>query len=228
MKESEAAFFHNQKKGDFDPETGIVYETGTDKFEKYQELLEKEKITENLGNNSKVEKHIENLISRINSLEVNSLYKNDEEQIKLLKQRKLQSKNLIGDVLKKAEEYLETIRRMYNISIKKDEMEGYDYRKELENADMVRRNSHDALIADINIANRFISKNFGKISEEAIEEWEETEENAGRKVLHAKRIELPPNVICVDNVNLNDRKSITDWAIQISQSLSEMKKRLDV
>jgi hypothetical protein len=226
MRESELAFFHNQKKGDFDPENNTIYESGTKDFDKYHKLQEKEKISIEIGSDSEVEKHIENILSQIDSIELESTHATDKEQIELLAKKKNQFKELLENVFKKADDYLETIRRMHNLKVGKDEMESSSYQDELENIERRRTSAHNALIADINIVNRFLEMNFGKIDEEMIEDWEEKEEASGRKVLYAKRIDLPKKGICVDRVDLNDRKSIADWAIQLMESLTKLKKRL--
>lgn len=226
MKESELAFFHDQKRGDFDPETNIIHEPGTKEFDKYHKLQEKEKISIEIGSNSEIEKHIENILSQIESVGLENAHATDKEQRDLLTKKKNQFKELMENVLKKASDYLETIRKMHSLKVRKDEMESSSYQDELESAERRRTSAHNALIADINIVNRFLEMNFGKIDEEIVEEWEEKEEEAGRKVLYAKRIDLPKKGICVDRIDLNDRKSIADWAIQLVESLAKLKKGL--
>lgn len=81
-------------------------------------------------------------------------------------------------------------------------------------------------MSDINIANRFIMKNFGKASEEQIEIWKDEELKAGRQFLKAKRVDFPGEVICPDDVDLSDRNQVRKWAIQIESDLSELKNGL--
>ena len=89
--------------------------------------------------------------------------------------------------------------------------------------DQIRTIKHEALISELNILNRFIAFNFGKLDREVLEEWEEKEESHGRVVLRVERINLPENIIFPDYMNTKDRRQIMDWAIKISESITNLK-----
>ena len=217
--ESPLAQFHNQREGDFDESTGTIHEPGTLRHNNHLEL-------KNVEKNKEAQMHLQNVISLIDNLQVSDLFKGDETEEELLQQKKNQAKRLILDVLTKAADYLNSVQAMDAVKLSKDDLDSDAYRKQLENSEDFRQRSHDALIANVNIANRFIFQNFGKIEEELQEEWEDKEEEAGRKIPHAKRVDFPPNGICTDRIDIKDRKEIAVWALQISRSLAEIKKRL--
>lgn len=178
-----------------------------------------------------MQKHLENIIDVIDQIQVdknNKLFSPDFNQVSLSEKKKADAKNLILDVVNQIDSYVKAIQEMKNLkgTLGTNEGEGSIYRKDMENIDRKRRLSHNALISSINAANRFISRNFGKINEELIEEWEEVEEKAGRKILYVKRIQFPPNIICTDNIDLSDRNQIKDWAMQLSKVTSEIRKKL--
>ncbi|MFA6047509.1 MAG: hypothetical protein WCV59_01220 [Parcubacteria group bacterium] len=223
---SELARFHNQKDNDFDPETMVVYEPGIKKHDKKIIERERENKNQETRGNLETEKHLKYIVELINNISPDKLYEKDIQQAKLLEQKQLQAKKLIINALRSVEEYMSSIKMLDSTKLSRESVSQDNYLKDLENSDRARTIKHNALISDINIANRFILNNFGNMEEENIEEWEEKEEEGGRKVLYAKRIDFPRNIICTDRVNMEDRKQIADWAIEIYKSLSELKKEL--
>ncbi|MFC1678273.1 DUF3232 domain-containing protein [Patescibacteria group bacterium] len=226
MAISDLSFFHNQKDGSFDPESGVTLKPGDKKFDDYQKLLEKEGRDKKIGETSKIEDHLISLIAAINNINLISSQRTNKKQLMQLEVKKQQAKELILDTLYKVEEYIGIIKELEEIKIHKDNQDQKIYREKLENMDLRRELKHNALMSSINIANRFIANNFGIINEERLEEWLDTEEQANRPILDIKRVELPPNIICVDTINLSDRHQVTEWAIQLSNSLAKLKKEL--
>lgn len=223
---SDVARFHDQKSADFDEKTMVVLESGTEKHSKFVTKNEQLKRDAELGSNSIVEKHLRYVLNTIEEIELDPLYSNDKTQQELLERKKAIAKDLIYNVLIKVEEYLKIINRMGSLKIDKDNVDPETYQEELENIEKIRTINHNALITEINIVNRFLKMNFGNVDEEILEQWEEKEEEAGREVLYAKRVELPQKGICVDAVDMSNRKSITDWAFQISKSITYLKNDL--
>ncbi len=223
---SEIARFHDQEHADFDPETMTVLNPEIEKHREKIAKAEKLERIEKIGSSSETEKHLKYVVSLINNAELSSFYKEDENQKSILEKNKVQAKKLLQNVLNKVEEYINLIRAVDETKIQRENLSQKDYSRELENIEKTRTIKHDALIADINVVNRFILNNFGDIGEENVEEWEEREETAGRDILHAKRINFPSNVICSEKINMKDRKQITDWAMQMYDSLSEIRKEL--
>ena len=93
--------------------------------------------------------------------------------------------------------------------------------EEFKEFDERRAIKHNALMSSINIINRFLSQKFGVMSEDDLDEYEEKEEKAGRKIAYVKRVKLSKNIICPDYIDISNREDITDWAIDISRSLHE-------
>lgn len=170
--------------------------------------------------------HLKNILSLIESVSIEDQYRGDPDQVELLSRKKVQANKLIKDVLYKIGEYLAVIAKIANIEASKNEYEPSAYRKRYEETDQQRRIYHNALISNINIANRFLINNFGKRSEEIIEEWENKEIEAGRPILYAKRVGFSENIICPDGMNLEDRDQVRRWAEQIGTYLSELKNGL--
>jgi hypothetical protein len=184
-----------------------------------------EQEQESAGQNTHVY-HLKNILSLIQNISIEERYRDDPEQEELLKKKKDQAIKLIKDVLNKIGEYLAVIANIASIEASKDEYEPAAYRKKYQDTDQQRRIYHNALISNINIVNRFLVNNFGRTKEEIIEEWENREIEAGRPVLYANRIDFPENIICPDNMNLEDRDQVRKWAEQVGKYLSELKNGL--
>jgi Protein of unknown function (DUF3232) len=205
----------------FDPKTGSPLSPEGDdhkKAEKIKDDLERDKKYKD------VFRHFKNIINSINNIKLSKDFVDDKEQMIILEEKKEKMKGLIVSVLNKINEYLDSIYQIAKFKKRdKNKMEQEDYLSEFKRLDQTRTIKHDALISEINILNRFISFNFGKLEQEVIEEWEDKEEVQGRSVLYAKRIGLPKNIICPDYINMEDRKQIRDWAIKISESMTDLK-----
>lgn len=181
---------------------------------------------EEIGGKMDAMDHLKHVLSLVDNMELDGQSRDNPEQLALLQKKKIQAKSLLRVVLKKVGEYLETIARMDNIKLKKNEYEPDVYRRMFMEIDQIRKISHEALMSDINIVNRFIMKNFGNSSDEIIEVWGDEELKAGRQFLSVKRVDFSNNVICPDDVDLSDRDQIRKWAIQIEGDLSELKNGL--
>lgn len=227
-EKSDIAAWHDQKHGDFEPETGITYAPGENEYNDKINLISEEiKESKNKESESAADiekKHIKSLVKSLSDLKLEGLSVNDKEQKKLLDEKIKTAKTLILDVLESVESYDLAVRKMNLISKSRRELEGDEYRIAAQNADSIRRAAHDALISKISIANRFLRNNFGVIEQAKQEEFEETETLAGRKYLEIQRITLPINGVCPDNINLSDRDSIGRWAYDIFDSLTKIKK----
>jgi hypothetical protein len=205
--------FHDQKNDlNFDQKTGIVYKKSYNIASNINEKDEKEYI----GNIKKV-------IEDIDSVYLMDEAANDDSQIKLLIEKKKIAKSVIFNVLSKVKEYIQIIQRMESIKIDND---NYDPKKYWE-LNELRTRAHNALIDEIRIAIRFISRTFGEIDERAIEKYEEELEKKGLMSLEANRIKFTPNIIIPQNIDLRDRKQIAYWAEQIYNELSELEMGLN-
>lgn len=188
-----------------------------------QSFYEQEEDKENKNDAAS---HIKQILSLVDQMRISNAYQNDLEQKELLEKKKDQAKKLIDEVLRKIGEYLSVVARMASVKASESEYEPHVYRKKFEEVDQLRRINHNALMSNIDIANRFIQKNFGQAKEEMIERWENDEFEAGRPILRAERVDFPENIIVVDGIDLNDRNQVRKWAEQIGRNLSELKNGL--
>lgn len=129
MEESLVAKFHNQKEPDFDTETGRLYEAGEEGFERHQDfLLKTEEKKSNNGNENQeeipeFENQIDNLLATIENVQLNPLYRGDEEQQRLLEQKKDQAKKLIKKVLDDITEYMKTVDHSYRAKMERGDVD---------------------------------------------------------------------------------------------------------
>lgn len=217
--ESKIAYFHNQKEGDFDPKYGTIYASNTkeyNNFIKYQEYIRRES---EIGEVNEQQQRIQEVIRLINNIKLDKDFENNLREVEVLKEKKEIAKKFIEKVIKKVGDYISSRGELSQISLNKDEIDSQRYKEDYQVSDEKRRIDHEALIASINIANRFINSNFGSGNQEMINKWEKNETNNGRDVIHVNRVDLPKNIICTNKVDLNNRYSIADWALQISKSL---------
>jgi uncharacterized phage-like protein YoqJ len=215
-EKSIVAQFHNQKSGDFNPETMVVYDPEDSGYEKYLKYKNKIESIENFGNLSELEKQIKGVLELVDSVEL--LDSSSVDSKDLLEKKKTIAKELINKIWDDIANYASSIFKGYEIKGLKEEKDQKEYLEMLKNADSFRKIKHNVLISDLKIAIRFIAFNFGKIDEELIDDWEEKEEEAGRDVLRVKRVSFPKNVLCPDSVDLNDRKSVASWALALFNS----------
>lgn len=205
----------------FNPKTGSPLNPNGDDHEKAEKI--KEDINRD-KNYRDVFSHFKGAIDLINNVKLSKDFVDDKEQVVILEEKKEKMKNLVASVLNKVNEYLGSIYQVAKLKKRdKNKIEQEDYLSEFERLDQARRIKHDVLISEISILNRFISFNFSKLEQEIIEEWEDREESQGRTVLYVERIDLPKNVICPDYIDMEDRKQIMDWAIKISESITDLK-----
>lgn len=164
---------------------------------------------------------IKEILTCIDSVTLEPEYVHDPEQVKLLQLKKQQAKELIQDLLQRdVVEYVSCVRE-YNkarVDVQQQSMDidtfiSYDNRRTIK---------HNALIDRIRIVSRFIRNNFGELTDEELDDYEEQLESRGETYLHVQRIVLPRNVICPDYINLTIREEITDWALDIHRSLAEL------
>jgi hypothetical protein len=234
FEKSDLSFWHDQKHGDFNPETHIVFSPGESEYHDRVNLPEmkvdsvdqaspKEERSYDAG-----EKNIKLLITNLSDIELEAFALDNPEQKELLADKIETAKDLIKDVLNNVESYNTAVRKVDFIakSMKNRELEGAEYRSSMQNADAGRRFAHEALISSIAIANRFLNNNFGNIGQDRIDEFKNNEIGAKRKYLEVKRISLPANGVCSANVNLSDRDSIGRWAYDVFDSLTELRKEI--
>lgn len=217
---------HDQKKGDFNVETGVIYNTDSADFDKvlaYQEAVE---VRERIGQFSETEQHVTALLEQINGLQLLPEYQNNTEQQALLKKKINIVKSLMKDCLEYAVEYVGTIRKMSQVKANKTETDPEAWKTEMMHSDQERRTKHNALIDSLKILNRNLQNNFGEISEERLVRFTTEEKRSGRDVVQVDRQVFPAKGIAPEKVDLNERDQVKDWAISINESLEQLKKEL--
>lgn len=221
--------YHNHKERDFDPETGVIYAPGNKEFIKNKQLEEGEQRSRELGDGEIIKQQVMDAVSKINSIRLRPGAENDSRQTELLEKKKKQAKKMIYQTLTGISEYMTSLSKFDSIIIDKEKYDQNIYLKMREEADKYRQIKHNALINNLKTAIRFISFNFrdeNDLNEGLFEKWREKEENIEKTILDIQRIKFPANIICPDAVDLNDRKKIMDWALQLRDSISSLKKEL--
>lgn len=163
-------------------------------------------------------KHLKKIRDLIDKIELNSGAKEDELE---LEKRKNEVDNLISEVIKKAGEYKKTVLQLSkeheNLKKGTDKESIKDYQKENERLEKRRTASHNVLIDAVKKAVGYINYNFSDMRTDILDDWEEEQEKRGKIILDIKRIKFPKNVICPDNVELDDRISIREWAFKLTE-----------
>ena len=95
---------------------------------------------------------------------------------------------LVQEVCNYAIDYVEIIRKQGNLS---KDLEGDQFREVMQKSDEARRRKHNTLIDSINIANRYILKNFESYTTDPI------------------------------NIDTSNRDIVKDWAIRLVRELSK-------
>ncbi|HRY36554.1 MAG TPA: hypothetical protein P5230_01570, partial [Candidatus Magasanikbacteria bacterium] len=185
-----------------------------------QECMNKEKY-ENIDQSPET-KHLVSVKKMIMDAELKS---GDEQELAEFEKRKEEVNRLLAEIIKKTSDYKKTI--MYlkkqheavgmTKSNSKDDIK--EYQEEHERLGKSRTASHNVLLDAIKKTIRYINFNFGDINRNLLDKWEEEQEERGNMVLDVKRIKFPKNIICPDDVNLDDRKSLGAWAIKLTDVL---------
>lgn len=218
--------FHDQKTPDFNTETGVVYgsgEKGHIKHQLYKESVDREKT---VGETSELEDIIARSVLILKNIDLNPESNNDEEQIELLEKRKKFALRKVSSLLEDVNQYVIAINALDTVKQQREDINQEDYLSQLERADKYRKQRHDSLIQSVHSTISYIQYNFGKISEQALEKWEEAQEEKGFPILDVRRAEFSSKVIYPEGIDLHNRKHITAWAVQLALSLGQLKKRL--
>ena len=217
--------FHDQKEPDF-AENGIVYggsEKGHHKNHAYKKNVER---AETIGESSELEAIIAETVLKLNNIGLSDQSGDDNAQIELLDKKRKFALNKIKGLLDDISRYISSITAVDTVKMQREEINQKDYLAQFESADGNRRRTHNLLINDLQSTVSYIQYNFGKISEKALEKWEEEQEDKGEILLDIQRMTFPPKVVCPEHLNLNDRRQIADWAVQLALSLGKLKERL--
>lgn len=195
----EIAYFHDQKN---EPET----------FGQWSE--EKGREREKESNEIKI---LKETLKNIENAELEDYVANDEEQIKLLEKRKKEAKDMIYNLIERIQEYIKMVN--VNLAAQRTTEKDKAFVARLEETDKKRTRLHNALIDSLRITIRNISHNFANIDDKSLEKWEEHLEKHNQDLLLVKRQEFPEKIVCPENIDLNDRHAIAQWASKLQHDL---------
>lgn len=217
----------NQKTGDFNPESGVIYDQQSHEFAKGANFKEIERAKHEVGDGNKLEKLIEDTVAKLDGLELDPAYANDPNEQKLFAEKIKIAKYYLNDSLDHVIEYVDSIKEMGSVKL---DPQSPDYQDDLRRSDKERQLKHNSLIDSINIVNRFIRNQFAKMPEGKLAEFEAREKAANRPLPHVQRIEWPKNIFLPDNLEISTesgkRQQVMDWAITLSESLADIKRRI--
>lgn len=205
-------FLHDQKSGGFDPETGALLSPETPEYKKWLEFQKNEEARENIGPTENAISHLDNFVNQIKNISLKNEFTNDSVQQALLKKQQDFFVKAVVNCLECAARYLSVVKEMDFVYKNKDNLERAEYLSQIKQADETRRRSHNALIDQINIINRFARRSFGELPAEELEKIKLEEAKAQRTFLECQRQSLPTNGLVTDNIDLNDREQIRYWA----------------
>jgi len=181
-----------------------------------------------VGESSALEDIIATSVLILKNIDLKSGAVGDEEQVELLDKRKKFALNKVSSILQDIKNYVIAITALDTVKAQRENLSQQDYLAQFDRADGYRRQMHNSLMRNMNSTISYIQYNFGKISEKALEKWEEEQEEKDIPILDIERVTFPPKVICPENIDLEDRKQITAWAVQLALSLGQLKNRLSL
>ncbi|OIO20457.1 MAG: hypothetical protein CO029_05045 [Candidatus Magasanikbacteria bacterium CG_4_9_14_0_2_um_filter_41_10] len=173
---------------------------------------------------SPVLSQVKEVVQLLQALKLEQEYEEDPRQRALLQISKNQAETLISRVLDDLQDYVERINAMerHIKMLQFRGLSGRDIAERIADLDDLRRNAHNALIASLHAATRFLSTTFGEMSENRKEEWEDEQEELDQEVLHVQRVDFPGKVLVPSHVDLQDRKQITAWAVDLYNAMTEI------
>jgi hypothetical protein len=219
----EIAFYHNQKKGDVNSETGEMFGLTSPEFADRVVFYDQERKK---GNPEAKKESIENVKLVLDKVEAAGLqedFKNIEEQKKLLIQKKEIVKELMIELREFIEKYIDVVSRFNRPE--RDLASNEESRTTATHTE--RMKAHNNLIEHLENISFFLKKYFGLMDEEKFELFKNGEKINNRDVVMIERFEIPKNGILPNNLNMDDRNDIRDWAFNIYESLLNLKKDLD-
>jgi len=220
------AFFHDQKSpGAFMPDGRLSKDSIHRGFWDEQRQRESKEVKEKQVLEIKI---IKDAVYKIINAKLEPLAIGDAEQENLLIKRKEIAKKMLKDLFDAIINYYNYVqsnviaqRQAVSAEIDKDIAMNLLIQSEED-----RKIKHDSLISNLQSAIRFIVHTFGKVSESALEKWEETLEKRGEPLLYVERQDFLKNVICPDDINIRDRYNIAEWAWRVFEALPYLEEEL--
>jgi len=204
--------FLKEFRSPYGDEGGITSHSQECMYEEEDAEIEKSPETE----------HLKRIREIILNAELNS---GTEEEYAEFNKRKEEVDRLLSEIIKKTGDYKRTViyldkeHRLTNANKSNTKEDVAEYQEKNKRLEKSRTLSHDVLLDAIKMTIRYINYNFGDIDSSLIDKWEEEQEERGNIILDVKRIKFPKNIICPDDVDLDNRKSLGAWAIKLTDTL---------
>lgn len=208
-------------------EVAYFHKLGSEPDMNENHIIDKKRIEEEIGEQNQLRKQIEKVVLQINSSKLNTQSQANTEQIRLLEEKKETVKELLLSVFDKIDSYIKSIKYQEELKKTKETLDPKAYIDKLEESGKIRGQKHNALIDELKITIRFIAYNFSNnININALDEWQEKQNELGKQILDVEKLDLPSNIICPNGMDLDNRDQIADWAKQLYESLSSIKNKL--
>ncbi len=181
---------------------------------------QKKKAPEQSREQEKVPEVLQRVIEVANKVHEATLQQSTPEAAAELKKRKEQARELINEVLSQVTDYTNAIagleRTAARMAYATDLVKA---RRHTENADKRRTRAHNSLMSKIASATRYIQFNFGEISETALGDWEDDQEEKGEMLLEVNRVKFPQPLFS----SHTNRYEVTDWAVRLNAAMTTHK-----
>ncbi len=187
--------------------------------------IERDVRIEKTGETTPNIKLIKQIRQQVQSIELDPQVKGQDLEIQSaeLEKRKKTALKMIEEALSNAKDYVVIIQALSSYkNANRDTADRAQWQAEVERQDLARRLKHNALIDSLRIVARYIRNNFGILSEKQLEKFIDEQEERGFEILEVKRVAFPEKMLCPDWVNYDQRESITEWAIQLTEELGAM------
>ncbi len=212
-------------------ELRLKFGVGSKEVEDYIKVVEAEESkkrimsgTEKENKKGKLLKQIEKVLQLVDSVE---LIKTNKKVEKILQQEKDKSKELIEKSLKSAQAYTARVENLsQTTTLAKSISDTKVYQEKVQSSDQRRRQAHEALISDINIALRYLNEHFVDYGDEILGKLEEKFEERNEEFIRIKRVRFPENVFLPTTINLKNRNDLAKWAVLVTEELAKYRQAL--
>jgi hypothetical protein len=218
LSPEEIAFFHDQKHGDVNSDTGELYGLISPEYAartSFYEAERREKAKNEKGAEDP-EKNLRKVVELVDRAELEDACKNNEEQKELLRGKKEIVKEMLEETAQFIAVYSDIATRYISPEI------GSPDGKKTRATHAERMKAHGNLLESLEYLTKFLKNNFGLMDEEQLGSFKKNEIRNGRQVALIKRFEIPKNGIMPDDLNFNDRTEVADWAFDIYGSLQRI------
>jgi hypothetical protein len=218
LNPGEIAYFHDQKNGDVNSDTGELYGLTSPEYAARTSFYEKdrrEKEKNEKGAESP-EKNLKKVVELVDNAELEDTCRDNEEQKQLLQRKKEIVKEMLEETAQFIAIYSDVVTRFINPEI------GSPDGKQTIITHTDRMKAHDNLLESLEYLTKFLKNNFGLMNDEQLGAFKSSEARNNRHVALIKRFKVPKNGIMPDNLNFDDRTEVANWAFDIYGELQRV------